>query len=47
MSERDRGPKSVLARYAFGYSDKKPGVWFWLIHAAMVAYIIVSNVSVQ
>jgi hypothetical protein len=32
-------PKSELARYAFGYSDKKPGWLFWAIHAAMIAYI--------
>jgi uncharacterized membrane protein len=30
------GPKSELARYAFGYSDKKPSVTFWVIQAAMV-----------
>jgi hypothetical protein len=32
-------PRSDLARYAFGYSDKKPGWLFWLIHLAMVAFI--------
>jgi hypothetical protein len=32
-------PRSELARYAFGYSDKKPGWLFWLIHLAMVAFI--------
>ena len=33
-------PKSKLARYAYGYSDEKPGWLFWAIHAAMVAFII-------
>lgn len=33
-------PKSELARYAFGYSDKKPGWGYWLIHLAMLAVII-------
>jgi hypothetical protein len=33
MSERDEGPKSELARYAFGYSDKKPSVTYWVVQA--------------
>ena len=33
-------PRSELARYAFGYSDKKPGWLFWLIHVAMVAFVL-------
>ena len=33
-------PRSELARYAFGYSDKKPGWLFWLIHLAMVAFVL-------
>jgi hypothetical protein len=33
--ERDQGPKSDLARYAYGYSDRKPGPAFWVIHAVM------------
>ena len=32
-------PRSELARYAFGYSDKKPGWLFWLIHLAMIAFV--------
>jgi hypothetical protein len=32
-------PRSELARYAFGYSDRKPGWLFWLIHLAMLAFI--------
>ena len=32
-------PRSALARYAFGYSDRKPGWLFWLIHLAMIAFI--------
>lgn len=38
-------PKSELARYAFGYSDKKPGWLFWAIHAAMIAYIVFSAIG--
>ena len=38
--EMEREPKSDWARYAFGYSDKKPGASFWIIHGAMVALII-------
>jgi hypothetical protein len=33
-------PRSELARYAFGYSDKKPGKTFWIIHLLMVIFII-------
>jgi hypothetical protein len=33
-------PKGELARYAFGYSDKKPSMVFWAIHAAMLAFIV-------
>lgn len=33
-------PKGELARYAFGYSDKKPGWLFWLIHLAMISFIV-------
>ena len=33
-------PHGELARYAFGYSDRKPGWLFWLIHAIMLAFLI-------
>lgn len=33
-------PKSELARYAFGYSDEKPGVSFWVIMGGMLVYVI-------
>ena len=33
-------PRGELARYAFGFTDKKPGLTFWAIHAGMVAFII-------
>ncbi len=29
-------PRSELARYAYGYSDKKPGKTFWLVQAAII-----------
>lgn len=35
-----RGPCSSYARYAFGYSDKKPGWDFWLIILGMLAFIL-------
>lgn len=38
-------PRGELARYAFGYSDKKPGLAFWLILAAMVAFILYNGVT--
>lgn len=40
MNKIDDGPKSQLARYAFGWSDEKPGATFWLIVAAMFAYVV-------
>lgn len=33
-------PRGELARYAFGYSDKKPGWFWWIIHLMMVAFIL-------
>lgn len=46
MTARDDGPRSELARYAFGYSDKKPGLAYWLIIAGMVLYILCNLVTV-
>lgn len=40
MTEREKGPKSELSRYAFGYSDKKPGWLYWSVIAGMVLFII-------
>ena len=34
------GPRSELARYAYGWSDKKPGWAYWLIIGGMFAYVI-------
>lgn len=36
MSDRDDGPRGPLARYAYGYTDKKPGWPFWAFHAIAV-----------
>jgi len=33
-------PRSELSRYAFGYSDKKPGLSYWLILAGMLAFVV-------
>jgi hypothetical protein len=32
-------PKSQGMRYAYGYSDKKPGLAWWLIHLAMLLFV--------
>lgn len=42
MRERDRGPTSDYARYAYGYSDKKPwtDVVVRLILAAICAALL-------
>ena len=41
MPKSDDGPRSELARYAYGYSNEKPGVVYWLIVAAMFGYVAV------
>ena len=33
-------PQSELARYAFGFSDKKPSWLFWAIQAVMLAFVL-------
>lgn len=33
-------PRGELARYAFGYSDKKPGRAWWVMHLGMIAFVI-------
>lgn len=38
-------PQGELSRYAFGYSDKKPGWTFWVPLALMVVYILYNAVS--
>lgn len=40
-------PRGELARYAFGYSDKKPGWAFWVIHAAMFAFVLYNFVEIR
>jgi hypothetical protein len=39
-------PQGELARYAFGYSDKKPSLRWWIIQAIMVAVALYSCVSI-
>lgn len=46
MSGEDDGPKSELARYAFGWSDKKPSWTYWAILAVIVAFDLASCVQV-
>jgi len=38
MAKEPRGP---LARYAYGYSDEKPGWSYWLI----VAFLVVGSIA--
>lgn len=44
---KQEGPKSELARYAFGYSDKKPSVAFWVIQAVMAVIALGSIFTVE
>ena len=46
MRERDGGPKSDFARYAYGYSDKKPHWSFWLILGGMAVYVACQFVTI-
>jgi uncharacterized membrane protein YgcG len=32
-------PQSKAMRYAYGYSDEKPGLFFWILHIAMILFI--------
>jgi hypothetical protein len=32
-------PNSQALRYAYGYTDKKPGLVWWAIHAAMLIFV--------
>jgi hypothetical protein len=41
----DKEPKSELARYAFGYTDKKPSLSFWIITAGMTLYVVAKMLS--
>ena len=41
-----KGPRSELARYAYGYSDKKPGWTYWVILAGMIAFCLYSCVEI-
>lgn len=34
-------PASDLTRYAFGYSDRKPGVAYWAIIGFMAVVVVV------
>lgn len=40
-------PRGELARYAFGYSDRKPGVVWWLILIIMILYILYNLVEIH
>ena len=42
-AERELGP---LGSYAFGFSDIKPGLAYWLIMAAMVVFALFSAFKV-
>lgn len=36
----NKEPRGELARYAFGCSDKKPGLAAWLVLVSMLVYVI-------
>lgn len=40
-------PRGELARYAFGYSDKKPGKSFWIIHAILLVFVLYNLVEIK
>lgn len=40
-------PQSEWARYAYGYTDKKPGASFWVIHAILVVLAVSSCVQLS
>ena len=44
---RGKEPKSELFRYAFGYSDKKPSLAWWLILAGMIVFILCNLISLR
>jgi len=39
-------PKGELARYAYGFSDKKPGLAWWIIHGVMAGFVAYKMVSI-
>jgi hypothetical protein len=39
-------PLSEHARYAYGYSDKKPGWTWWLVHIALVLFVLYNTVTI-
>lgn len=40
-------PKGQLARYAFGYPNKKPDRYFWVPLILMVLYVLYKGVTIQ
>lgn len=46
MSALDKEPRDPLSRYAFGYSDEKPGWGFWVLVGLMTAWVVYKLVSV-
>lgn len=47
MKQSERGPRSQYARYAYGYSDEKPGKSFWVILAVMALFCISQIVTLN
>lgn len=43
---RHVGPKGELARYAYGFSNRKPGWSFWIIIAGMVAFVLYNAIRI-
>lgn len=38
--KRPQEPRGELARYAFGYSNRRPGRVWWIMHGIMVAVVV-------
>lgn len=47
LRRKDPEPHGELARYAFGYSDKKPSAAFWIILVAMIIYILYNMITIK
>ena len=43
---KDDGPRGEFARYAYGWSDKKPWTTMWIL-IGMVAYIVYRMIESQ
>lgn len=42
-----RGPRSAYARFAYGYSDEKPGAASWIILGLMIAFVAFQGAQID